>query len=197
MRTDPLLERAARGVLPEWAEVKPARYEHMRRVAGLLEEWATALALSAIDRMRWSAAGWLHDALRDAPRERMLPWVDAPFRGMPAAFLHGPAAAGRLAIDGIQDDELLDAIRYHTLGRSRLGVLGRALIAADFLEPGRRTLQERRASLRQRMPGDFDAVVLEVVRARLTHAVEVGSALRPEMVGMWNEMVVDEASIQH
>ena len=169
---------AARGVLPAWACASEKRRAHIGRVAALLGEWAQALGLSAEERTRWLAAGWLHDVMRECPPDELRPLVPKAFRDLPGKLLHGPAAAERLA--GQADPELLEAIRYHTLGSARFGRLGRALYLADFLEPGRRFEPEWTASLRARMPHEMDAVMREVVRARVRHVTESGSTLHPE-----------------
>jgi HD superfamily phosphohydrolase YqeK len=69
-----------------------------------------------------------------------------------------------------------------------LGRLGKALIAADYLEPGRRSRLRWRARLRQRAPADFDAVVRHVVRAKLERGLDSGLPLGFELVGLWNAL---------
>lgn len=174
----PVVRAAARGELPEWACASPKRRAHIGRVAALMGEWAAALGLSEDDRTRWVAAAWLHDVLRECPPDEMRPIVPDEFRHLPGKLLHGPAAAERLA--GEADPELLDAIRYHTLGSPRFGALGRALYLADFLEPGRRYESAWTAGLRGRMPHDLDGVMREVVQARVGHVTGSGSTLHPE-----------------
>lgn len=174
----PLVRAAARGELPEWAHVSEKRRAHMARVAALMAEWAKGLGLSEGDQARWTAAGWLHDALREGTPDELRPQVPPAFHDLPGKLLHGPAASERLA--GEVDEEMLDAIRYHTLGSPRWKALGRALYLADFLEPGRRYETEWTASLRARMPAEMDAVLREVVEARVRHVTESGSALHPE-----------------
>lgn len=174
----PVVRAAARGQLPEWARASEKRRAHIGRVATLLGEWADALGLPEAERTRWLAAGWLHDVLRECPPDELRPLVPPAFRELPGKLLHGPAAAERLAGDA--DPELLDAIRYHTLGSARFGTLGRALYLADFLEPGRRFEPEWTAAMRARMPHEMDAVMREVVRARVQHVTESGSILHPE-----------------
>lgn len=185
---DGWLERAAAGHLPEWTEAKPSRRAHMERVAELMGAWARARGGDERERVRWFAAGMLHDVLRDAPLEHLTPWVPPDFRHLPEDFLHGPAAAERLAREGVEDDGVLEAIRFHTLGSPGLGTVARALIAADFLEPGRADPDGWRAAQRARMPGEFESVLKEVVRARLRRSLDEGAPLRPEMVALWNEL---------
>lgn len=186
-----MLERAARGELPDWAEATPPRRAHIARVAALLDEWAAALGKDETERMRWKAAGYLHDALRDAPPERLRPWLDSPFRELPPGFLHGPATAARLDAEGIRDDELLDAIRYHTLGHAGLRTLGRFLVAADFLEPGRPKETEWRAELRERMTRDPDGVVREIARYKIEKSLHANARVRPELLGLWNALAAN------
>jgi HD superfamily phosphohydrolase YqeK len=188
MTLHPIVEGASRGELPAWAVASDERRHHMRRVATLLGSWADSLGLSGQDRGRWTAAGYLHDALRDAPVEDLRPRVPPGLAGLPGRILHGPAAAERLRAEGVADGELLLAVAHHTLGHPALGTLGRALYAADFLEPGRDLLNDWRAGLRDRMPGELEAVVREVVGARIVHLVERRSAMRSETVGFWNAL---------
>jgi 2-amino-4-hydroxy-6-hydroxymethyldihydropteridine diphosphokinase len=173
-----ILLDAAQGRLPAWAQMKPKRREHVARVAALLREWAQALGLPAEEVARWSAAGYLHDALRDAVPDELRPQVPAKFRELPGKLLHGPAVAERL--DGQADEELRDAIRCHTIGCPRFKTLGRALYLADFLEPGRTFAPEWTESLRRRMPREMDAVLREVVEARIGHVLGNGGNLHPE-----------------
>jgi 2-amino-4-hydroxy-6-hydroxymethyldihydropteridine diphosphokinase len=181
-----LIARAAAGELPDWAVAGPERRAHSRRVAALLGEWAADLGLGESQRRRWLAAGWLHDALRDADPESLRPLVPHDYRDLPGPLLHGPAAAARLRGAGVDDTELLDAITYHTIGHGSLETLGRALYLADTLEPGRTFAPVWTASLRARLPHSFDAVLVEVAANRLEHLIALGYPLRPETVSFWN-----------
>jgi HD superfamily phosphohydrolase YqeK len=190
----PLVTAAARGELPEWAVAEPARREHMARVSGLLDEWAQQSGLSAEERTRWCAAGYLHDALRDAAPDSLRALVPDDEEGPSDSLLHGPAAAARLRAEGVADEELLDAVAFHTIGDAGFGRLGRALYAADFLEPGRSFLAERRARLRARAPGELDAVVREVAKERIRNLVHGDMPLNARTVAFWNALVreIDE-----
>lgn len=180
----PILEAAAQGDLPDWAVVRPERRRHLASVAGLMERWATDLGLDADDRARWSAAAWLHDALRDADPDGLVEEAGE----YPAPLRHGPAVAVRLSEAGVDDPELLDAVAFHTLGRSGIGRLGRFLYLADYLDPLRPFEPARRAALRSRLPGAEPEVLRKVVARRIGELVCRGLPLRPETVGFWNEV---------
>lgn len=186
------LRDAAAGRLPEWAQVDQPRIEHIARVAALLDEWARALALDDAERARWRAAAWLHDALRLAPPSDLRPLLPFELRELAPQLLHGPAAAAMLRREGVADESLLCAIGYHTLGHPQLDLLGRALYAADFLEPGRTFDPLVRATLRARMPASIDSVVPAILRTRIVYLLSMGRSVRPETMAFWN-VVSDHA----
>lgn len=170
--------------LPEWAVVSEKRRAHIERVVGLLDRWSGQMTLGAHERSAWLDAGWWHDALRDAdePTLRALTGdTDRPF-----GMLHGPAAALRLEATGEQRTDVLEAIRWHTIGATSWTRTGRALYMADFLEPGRHFMQADRAFLADRVPEAFDAVFRQVVRLRLEWTIREGKSLAPETVALWN-----------
>jgi HD superfamily phosphohydrolase YqeK len=170
--------------LPAWARVTPRRRAHIERVTRLLDTWARALRLPPDEAQAWHDAGRWHDALRDADVAllRLLAADDT----LPERVLHGPAAAARLVQDGEDRDEVLGAIRHHTLGSADWGQLGRALYMADFLEPGRAFLPRDRAFLASAVPHDFDGVFRQVVKLRIEWTLHEGKALYPQTVELWN-----------
>ncbi len=171
-------------VLPAWAKVTDKRRAHIARVTALLDEWAAAMALDDADAQAWHDAGAWHDALRDEEEGTLRALAgDVPW---PVHVLHGPAAAARLVAEGETRAELLDAIRWHTLGHPGWGRCGRALYMADFLEPGRNFSPADRAFLARLVPHDFDGVFRQVVRMRLEYGLREGLGLFPETVELWN-----------
>ncbi|MGD2217567.1 MAG: HD domain-containing protein, partial [Gemmatimonadales bacterium] len=175
---------AAAGELPAWSRVRPGRLPHLASVAELLTRWATELGLQEDDRLRWAAAGWLHDSLRDADPESLAESA----ADYPEQVQHGPAAAAQLGAEGVEDRELLEAIRYHSLGNSGLGALGRYLYLADYLEPGRPYAPVQNAAMRAALPHRPEAVLKRVCALRMQEVLNRGRPLRPETVAFWNEL---------
>ena len=126
------------------------------------------------ERARWLQAGWLHDALRDAPAASELD--------------HGPLAAERAARDGERDQGVLDAVRYHSIGYARWDDAGRMLYLADYLEPGRTFDRAARRELAARVPAERDVVLRDVARRRIESPVRSGWPLREETVNFWNSL---------
>jgi 2-amino-4-hydroxy-6-hydroxymethyldihydropteridine diphosphokinase len=175
-----VLEAAARGDLPAWADLSDDRRAHVERVADLLTAWAADLDMTAAERTRWRAAGMLHDALRDADPGALRPIVPPECAAWEAGLLHGPAAAVYLVRDGLRDGPFLRAITYHTVGHPDFDRLGHALFMADYLEPGRPVHAARRAGLRARMPADFTGVLHDLVAEHLDWLREKGHPVLPE-----------------
>ena len=170
--------------LPPWAQVGPKRREHIERVVALLDEWAAKMKLPADEASRWRAAGILHDALRDAD-EPMLRALSGEGK-RPAEILHGPAAAVRAEQDGERRADVLDAVRYHTVGSPTWERTGKALFLADFLEPGRKFLRDERRALAVRVPRDLDAAFRACLQLRIEWTLEKRGELFPETVALWN-----------
>jgi 2-amino-4-hydroxy-6-hydroxymethyldihydropteridine diphosphokinase len=170
--------------LPPWARVTERRRGHIQRVTSLLVSWADALGLDGETRRAWRDAGLWHDALRDADEPTLRALV--PEAGYPTDLLHGPAASAMLERTGERRADVLDAIRWHTVGSRDWERTGRALYMADFLEPGRKFARKDRAFLAARVPEDFDGVLRQVTRQRLEWALREGHELYAETVALWN-----------
>lgn len=170
--------------IPSWAQLSDKRRGHVERVTRLLMTWADALRLPEAERRAWYDAGRWHDALKDASDDELRALVG--HTRFEPQMLHGPAAAALLERQGERRADVLDAIRYHTVGSLAWGRTGRALYMADFLEPGRKFSQRDRAFLAAQVPHDFDGVFRQVVRARLEWSLREGHSLFPQTVELWN-----------
>lgn len=138
MTEDTLLEEAesyARGRL------SGKRYGHTLRVAETAERLAR---LHGLDPKKARLAGLLHDAAREESKEDLLRVAEE--EGLPVSglererpmLLHGPVAAALSRKDlGVEDGEVIEAVRVHTTGEPGMGPLALALYMADKIEPGR------------------------------------------------------------
>ena len=165
----------------------------MARVAELLKEWSQARGESKKDVQRWTSLGYLHDMMRDAKPKDLRKVLSGFPDDIPSGILHGPAAATRLREEGVDDDALLTAVAFHSLGSRDFDDMGMALYAADFLEPGRSFRPKFRQQLRDRMPDDLEAAVRAILRLRIRHLLNKERPVRPETMGFWNVMVKGQA----
>lgn len=120
-------------------ELSPRRLGHTAGVVKTAEMLASHYGASP-ERAR--IAAWVHDIAREWPVDRLVQVaekVEVPsgFGGIPK-LLHGPIAASLLwEWFDIRDDELANAIRYHTTGRVGMTLMDKIIYLADAVEPGR------------------------------------------------------------
>lgn len=119
------------------------RYAHTLGVAYT----AAALAMAHGEPMEDAMiAGLLHDCAKSmhgselvAICEKARLNVTAVERSNPTALLHAKAGAYLAQHKyGVNDDNILNAIRYHTTGRPDMSRLEKILYIADYIEPNRK-----------------------------------------------------------
>ncbi len=117
---------------------KPSRREHSLRVARIAAQRAVSLHLSE-KKAIW--AGLLHDCAKNLqPSDGLLQGFRVPnlWGRVPSPVWHQFAGA-YLAKErfGVEDEEVLRAIRYHTSGRANMGELEKLVFLADMIEEER------------------------------------------------------------
>ena len=101
------------------SRVTQSRFDHTVGVVKMAKELAIQYGA---DPEKAEIAAWFHDVYRES-----------------GAIEHGPLAALEINKQfDIEDQEILDAIRYHTTGRAQMGLLEKIIYIADSLEPGRK-----------------------------------------------------------
>ena len=161
--------------------LSPKRYNHTLRVADTAEDLARTHNLDPV-RARLSAL--LHDAAREMKPEEFLELVEGwnlpvgePEQENPK-LLHGPVAAemGRREL-GVEDAEVLEAVREHTTGRPGMGPLSLVLFVADKIEPARDYPSVGRV---RRLAGeDLRGAAAESLRRSIAHNEERGRPTHP------------------
>ena len=126
------------------SEMKPKRYEHTLGVR------YTAAALAMVhdcDLEQAQLAGLLHDCAKGYDDQKMLCLCEQYHLELSEAeqknfsLLHAKVGA-KVARDKylIEDEMVLQAIRYHTTGRKEMSKLEQIIFLADYIEPNRKML---------------------------------------------------------
>jgi predicted HD superfamily hydrolase involved in NAD metabolism len=157
------------------------RYGHTLRVADTAERLAQ---IHDLDPARVRLAALLHDAARERDPVEFLrlaeEWglrVGEPERQSPK-LLHAPVAAELARRElGIDDEEVLAAIRAHTVGRAGMGPLALALYVADKIEPARVYPSVER--LRKLASEDLREAATEALRRVVAHNEERNRPIHP------------------
>ena len=183
-----------RGLLKRLSRtLKPGRYEHTLNVAAL----ADALARRhGEDAAKARLAGLLHDAGRRFSPPLMAEYVRTarlkiPQRDMTAALepilLHAYISEDLAKKDfGVDDADVLSAVRKHTLGDVRMSRLDKVVYVADACSADRDHAGVART--RALAFDDLDAAFERCVAEKLSHALARRSWIHPLTVTLWNSL---------
>ena len=125
---DPSLGRAA-------SFEKRSRWEHSVRVAVMCAENASRARLTEDSAVAMAA---LHDISKNLPKDSPYLKDFVPPEGVPSPVMHQYSGAYiAKKYFGLSDENLLNAIRYHTSGRAGMSSAEMLLYLCDMLEEGR------------------------------------------------------------
>lgn len=161
--------------------VSPQRYAHSLRTARTAEELCIRYELNG--RIGYYC-GVVHDLCKEMSDHQLMALarydtdpISEIERGK-KNLLHGRAAAVLLSRDyGIEDPEILEAVKYHTFGKPGICDLAKILYISDKMEPGRQTV-----------PIDFwktheddslNDLVIWVLEDNIRYMHEIGNDLSP------------------
>lgn len=161
-------------------ELPAPRFEHTLRVQKLAVKFAQRMG---IDKDRTSIAAILHDYCKFWPKETLASWIRKC--ELPSDLLdyhpdlwHAPVGAEVVARRfQIDDEEILQAIRYHTTGRPNMSQLEKIIFLADLIEPGRQFpgVDE----LRSLAAKDFDRAILKALDQTICYLIEKRQKIYP------------------
>lgn len=161
---------------------------------------ATLYGIDPIDPKKASLAGLLHDYAKDLPVKQLCriasehDLADDISRQEPA-LLHAPVGAWLLKHElGIDDREVLEAIRVHTTGFPGMSFLAKVVYLADCLEPGRNYpgVNELRVIVRR----DLDRALLMAVDRTINHIIDRGKIIHPFSILFRNSLILSKKNNQ-
>jgi len=137
-------------------------------------------------------AGLLHDVCKEIPHDEQLEMVRkstldiCPAELVTPALYHAPAGAWYTQnVLGIHDDDLLNAIRYHTIARGGMSMLEKVVYLADLISADR-TYKDV-AKMRKLAYADIYEAMYEALRFSISDVVEKGSQLPVHTINAYNE----------
>jgi len=141
-------------------------------------------------------AGLIHDIAKEIPFEKSMEMLaDAgltkKFKQMlTEPLVHGPLAA-HIAKEklGICDEEVLDAVRYHSTGRLGMSLLEKIIYVADFIEP-RRPYQDSK-DVGKLAREDLDAAILMQTERCIKFIIDSGKVLNTQTVDVRNSFLTN------
>lgn len=169
---------------------------HCISVAKLCYELALA---HGYDPMKAYLGGLFHDIAREIPKEDMPALAEE--RNIPIGkeelaeplLLHGPLGAAVMKENyNITDQEILDAVCCHTVGREKMTLLDKILFLADKTEPLRS--YEGVDALRARAFTDIDGALKKAVENEMAYCQTKGYPVHPTTI-LLKENIEKEGNI--
>ncbi|NLD20313.1 MAG: HD domain-containing protein [Clostridiales bacterium] len=162
--------------------LKDSRREHTYAVAW---EAVKLAAHYGADGDKAKIAALFHDMFRNMSLNAMNMYVN--HWGLPKKYLDNPNLAhGKLAAEmmkrtyEISDEDILNAVSYHTTGRAGMSKLEKIIFLADAIEPGRNypTVEETRALAYT----DIDRACISSLERTIEYIQGKGDYLDPDTI---------------
>ena len=171
--------------------LKPSRYKHSRCVM----EWAVELAeKNGADVIKAKLAGLLHDIMKNVPEKEMLQFIEDSGIILLYADLCAPqlwhAIAGAAYLKeklGIDDPDVINAVRYHTTGRAGMSKLEKVVYLADLTSADRDYPDVKKA--RKIADRSLDEGVLYGSEFLIADLVQKERVLHPDTLACYDELV--------
>lgn len=168
------------------------RYEHCLRT----EKMAKKLCeLHNIDSCA-ILASLLHDIAKELSLDEMVELLDknelAEAKGMISkSILHGFAGA-KLAkkVFNIEDERILNAIKYHTIGKNNMTDIEKVVYISDAIEEGRN--YEKVNEIREKVFESLDKGILFELDYKIKYLVDKGVKIHPNSIEFRNSLMEDK-----
>ncbi|HHY47010.1 MAG TPA: HD domain-containing protein [Firmicutes bacterium] len=140
-------------------------------------------------------AGLVHDCARDLPpdvsRKLVAQWgisLDEIEVAEPK-LIHGPLGCeyARRQL-GINDPEILNAIRFHATGRVDMSLLEKVIYVADCIEPGR--VYRGVANIREAAGRNLDEALIMCQDQKLLFLIKKGAMIHPRAIDARNSTLM-------
>lgn len=164
------------------------RYEHTLGV----EYTAAALAMRyECDILNARIAGILHDYAKCFGDEKTLSICEKYNLSVTSMekrnpfLLHGKVGAYLTKHKyHVEDEDVFNAIHYHTTGRPGMSLLEKIIFVADYIEPGRKKAPNL-GIIRKMAFEDLDAALCKILQDTLVYLKESGGEIDPATEETW------------
>lgn len=177
------------------ANLKTERYNHTLGVVEVAEKMAKVYNCNV---EKAKIAALLHDCAKNmkneelikVTKEKNLIELNEIFIQSPG-LLHGFVGA-YLAKEmfNVNDEEILDAIRYHTTGRENMTLLEKILYIADYIEPSR--CFEGIEEMRELAFSNLNLALLRGYNDTINYVISKGLLLYPKTVEARNYLLINK-----
>lgn len=170
------------------------RFNHSLGVMRLAESLAKHYG---IDSQKAALAGILHDCAKEFEPEKMRHYFDMGnvtdmlITTSPKLW-HGIAGAYYAKEKYNIDNEIFDAIYYHTLSRLDMPPLTKIIYLSDNIEETRDVKLPWAKGIREKAYDDLDAALVDTINHTLKYIIEKGYTMHPNAIMVRNEILLKQ-----
>ncbi len=170
--------------------MKSARFKHSKNVA---KEAVRLAKKYGADVKKAEIAGILHDATKESEADEQMMLIAkagielSEMEKNTPKLWHAISGSAYVKVElGIDDQEIIDAIRYHTTGRKGMTLLDKVIFIADFTSADRD--YEGVEMMRKIADKDLDEAVLEGMSFTMADLAQRKLTIAPDTFAGYNEM---------
>jgi len=173
------------------------RYEHVKRVAKCAHELAKIYGVPV---EKVEASAWLHDVAKFFNLSVMIDLTRGKYpevadkMSQSTAVLHGFAGAEFVRqnydLFGVDDEEILDGIKYHTIGCENMSTLAKIIYLADAIEEKRSWEGVEKA--RELAKTDLDEAIKFEIEEKLKYLLAKDSIIHPNVIKFRNSIIANK-----
>lgn len=170
------------------------RYAHVERVVECAEKLAKTYNE---DVEKVVASAWLHDVAKFFELDNMLDLIKGKYpevsdeMSKTTAILHGFAGAefvrNNYDLFGIEDETILDGIKYHTIGSKNMSTLAKIVYLADAIEDGRSW--EGVDKVRELAKYDLDEAIKYEIDTKVQYLMLKDAIIHPNVILFRNSLI--------
>ena len=180
--------------------IKPRMSEYTYTHSVNVSKEARRLAkIFGCDEEKAALAGILHDITKETPKEEQLQIILdsgiilSSLEKNSSKLWHG--ISGSVYIEqilGIKDQDILNAVRYHTTGRANMSLLEKIIYVADY------TSEERTyngvATMRKKAKKSIESAMLYGLKFTLKDLSKREMTIHPDALACYNEIILNSAT---
>lgn len=173
------------------------RYEHVKRVTKCAVEMAKIYGVPV---EKVEASAWLHDVAKFFDLSVMIDLTKGKYpevadkMSQSTAVLHGFAGAEfvrqNYELFGIDDEEILDGVKYHTIGCENMNTLAKIVYLADAIEEKRSWEGVEKA--RELAKTDLDEAIKFEIEEKLKYLLAKDSIIHPNVIKFRNSIIANK-----
>lgn len=174
------------------------RYTHSVNVS---KEAKKLARIYGVDEDKAALAGILHDITKEMPKDEQLKIMtdsgiilDNIQKNAPKLW-HGISGSVYVKENlNINDEDILNAIRYHTTGRAKMSLLEKIIFVADFTSDER--TYKGVSTMRKKSRKSLDEAMLYGFKFTFSDLSKRELAIHPDELACYNEIVLSNLSLK-